>query len=328
MTVVAHVHGPARRFLVWKGYQRRAEVLAGRLGAAPVFLAHRFGPRALRPLDYAEKLARSLRELRAAAPELVVAQAPPAFAALPAALLGIPYVVDAHNALVQGGWSRIPGTRSLLEGAAAVVVHNDEVAALARARFPGLDPVVVADPVDPIPAPAGARRPGQVLVIASFAADEPVPLMLEVFRRLPGHTFVVTADPRRLRAGPRRELLSLPNVRLTGFLPVPEYHALLATSAVALVLTTRPATQPSGACEALASDTPLIVSRTSLTERLFGEWATLVHHDPGEIAAALRSLDGRAPDLSAYRRDWNARVEAQLGLLEERIARARERRAR
>ena len=320
--MAGHAAVAERRYLVWKGYQRRAEVLARRMGATPLFLEHRFRGRALRPLDYAEKLARSLRQIRRARPDVVIVQAPPAFTALPAALLGVPYVVDAHNGLVQGWWGGVPGTRRFLERAAAVVVHNDEVAGLARARFPGLDPVVVMDPVEAIPAAGEARTPGQVLVIASFGADEPVSLMIDVFRRLPAHTFVVTADPARLDGRIRNELLALGNVRLTGFLPVPAYHAVLTESAAALVLTTRPATQPSGACEALSSDSPLVVSRTSLTERLFGEWATLVRHDAGEIAAAIQGLDGRALNLAAYRERWNARVEEQIVALEDRIGRS------
>ena len=325
MTEVRHAAVADRRYLVWKGYQRRAEVLAPRLGATPIFLGHRFRRRALRPFDYAEKLAVSLGRLRRPLPACVFVQAPPAFTALPAALLGVPYIVDAHNALIQGWWNRVPGTRRFVEGAVAVVVHNDEVAGLARSRFPGVDPVVVMDPIEPIPG-AAERTPGQVLVIASFNADEPVPLMIDVFRQLPDHTFVVTAEPAKLDGRTRRDLLALGNVRLTGFLPSPEYHALLASSAAALVLTTRPATQPSGACEALSSDTPLIVSHTSLTERLFGEWATLVPHDAATIEAAIRALDGRARDLSAYRREWNARVESQIQALEERIGDAMRRR--
>ena len=40
------------------------------------------------------------------------------------------------------------------------------------------------------------------------------------------------------------KLQQLKNVRLTGFLPVKEYHDMLCSSLAALVLTTSEATQP------------------------------------------------------------------------------------
>ena len=84
------------------------------------------------------------------------------------------------------------------------------------------------------------------------------------------------------------------NVRLPGFLKESDYQALLCASKAAVVLTTSVAVQPSGACEALASDTPLIVTRTALTRSLFGAWALLVDNTVDSLVAAIRSVKGGA----------------------------------
>jgi glycosyltransferase involved in cell wall biosynthesis len=68
------------------------------------------------------------------------------------------------------------------------------------------------------------------------------------------------------------------------------------------------AVQPSGACEALASNTPLILTKSALTEVLFGGWAVLVENNVESLVKAIRSLKDDPLALDAYRRDWNEGV--------------------
>ena len=82
-----------------------------------------------------------------------------------------------------------------------------------------------------------------------------------------------------------------------------------------MVLTTSDATQPSGACEALSSNTQLIISRTSLTEKLFGEWAVLVENNSEAISQAIRSLSAQELDLAPYREKWNRSVKQEIARL-------------
>ncbi|MEL6912837.1 MAG: hypothetical protein AAFO85_22020 [Cyanobacteria bacterium J06598_4] len=103
----------------------------------------------------------------------------------------------------------------------------------------------------------------------------------------------------------------------------PDYHQVLCSSLCALVLTTSDATQPSGACEALSSDTQLIISRTSLTEKLFGEWAVLVENSATEIAQAVRSLSVQELDLAGYRQQWNRSLEQEISRLLQFVASSR-----
>jgi hypothetical protein len=138
--------------------------------------------------------------------------------------------------------------------------------------------------------------------------------------KLTEYNFVITADTKKLEPATAASLQQLPNVSLTGFLATEDYHQVLCSSLAALVLTTSDATQPSGACEALSSDTQLVISRTSLTEKLFGEWAVLVDNESASIAQAIRSLSVQELDLADYRQRWNMSVQQEITRLSEFIA--------
>ncbi len=299
-------------YFVWKEYQRRAEVLAPLFGANVVFIRHQFRRRALRPIDYVIKLWRTLITLIKFRNGLVITQSPPVFAALPARILGFRYIIDAHNATFQTFWGRFPTSQWLINDAAAVIVHNDEIAVLAKQLFPKARFYTIPDPIPSIECDCSERVPNQVLVIGSFGNDEPVDILLEVIAKSPDTSFVITANLTHLPQPQQNRLRTQPNVVLTGFLPVSDYHRLLCRSAAAIVLTTRQATQPSGACEALASNTPLILSRTSLTRELFGEWAVLVENSVESITSAIRSSNLTPRDLSNFRNHWNLNVESSV----------------
>jgi glycosyltransferase involved in cell wall biosynthesis len=302
-------------YLVWKNYQRRAEILGPRLDSHVLFLPHIFPSKVLRVVDYGLKFLSSVWHLLVQRPNYVIIQAPPLFAALPAYLLGIPYVIDAHNKLFQSYWGRLPFSKQLARRSMGIVVHNHEIERLARKMFSGVPVFVLRDPIEGISGAVENRNPNQFLFVCSFGSDEPVDLMLSIVAQLPEYTFVITADPRKLLQEQRERLLRFPNVKLTGFLAVADYHRALTTSAAAIVLTTREATQPSGACEALSSDTPLIISDTTLTRDLFGEWATFVNHDPASVCRAVTSAATVAIDLRCHRDTWNNAFAAELEAL-------------
>jgi glycosyltransferase involved in cell wall biosynthesis len=307
-------------YIVWKGYQRRAEVLASLLGAELKFFPHHFESKFLRMFDYFIKLVANIHYLSQNRVRLVIVQAPPLFAAIPALILGIPYVIDAHNPVFQGFWGKLPLTRYLIFKAQAVIVHNSEILQLAEKRYPSLSFLKVADPIEFIPPSKEGRREKQILIICSFDTwDEPIDLLIKCINKLPDYTFVITADVNKLSTKLGDKLKACTNIRLTGFLPTSDYHALLTSSLAALVLTTSEATQPSGACEALSSDTQLIVSETSLTRELFGEWAILIDNSVDSIVTAVNSLHVKSLDLTHYRNQWNLSVQEDMRILYEHI---------
>ena len=310
-------------FLVWKKYQRRPEVLAPLINCELKFIPHLFRSKYLRPLDYLIKLVVSIKDIIANKPNFVVAQCPPTFSALPAWLTKTPYVIDAHNPLFQVEmWQKLPLTPTLLQNAAGIIVHNSEMERLVSKLFPNLQLFTISDPIVPIaPTQPQERQPKQILVIASFDPwDEPVKLLIETMKELTEYQFVVTADVNKLDSQTAASLQALENVNLTGFLAIEEYHQMLCSSLAALVLTTSDATQPSGACEALSSNTQLVISKTSLTEKLFGDWAAVVDNSVESIATAIRGLSLQKLDLAEYRQSWNRSVQQEVDKMLDRVS--------
>lgn len=304
-------------FIVWKRYQRRAEVVAPRLQSEILFIPHIFRRKIFRPIDYLYKLLVSCRTALKQKPTFIVAQSPPLYSAVAAWLLRIPYVIDAHNPVFQnvGGkvsWGKLPLSDRLIRNAAAVIVHNHGILALAKQDYPDLTFFNIPDPLEPIESDQAKREARQIFVICSFDPDEPIEILLDSMAQLPNHTFILTADALKLTQPQQAKLQGLRNVRMTGFLPIQEYHALLCGSAAALVLTSQDLIQPSGACEALSSNTPLIVSKTPLIEQIFGEWAILVDNSVPSIVNAIEQLKPSDLDLSHHRIAWNKLVDQEI----------------
>ena len=302
-------------FTVWKKYQRRPEVLAPLLNSRILFMPHLFKSKFLRPLDYLIKLGVSIKNILYERPDFIITQCPPTYSVLPALIMGVPYIIDAHNPLFQVAmWQKLPLTKYLIENAGAIIVHNREIAEIARKLYPSARLFTIPDPIEFITTEHERKiKEKQILVIASFDPwDEPVELIIEVMKELVDYNFIVTADINKVSTEIKQELQQLKNVNLTGFLPVEDYHMALCSSLATLVLTTSDATQPSGACEALSSDTQLVVSKTSLISDLFGDWANLVDNSQESIVKVIRSLSVQKVDLSKYRKSWNNLVDQEI----------------
>ncbi|MEL6927082.1 MAG: glycosyltransferase [Cyanobacteria bacterium J06600_6] len=310
-------------FLVWKKYQRRPEVLAALTHCELKFIPHLFKSKYLRPLDYLFKLISSVKDILSKRPDFVIAQCPPTFSALPALITKTPYVIDGHNPLFQVKmWQTLPLAQTLIKNSAAIIVHNAEMFQMVHQGYPKAKLFTISDPIKAIVAPRPQQRISkQILVIASFDPwDEPVDLLIETMTKLAEYQFIITADVSKLDSETAANLQQLNNVILTGFLSTEKYHQTLCSSLAALVLTTSNATQPSGACEALSSNTQLVISKTSLTEKLFGQWAVLVDNSAPSIAQAIRSLSVKELDLEDYRHQWNAGVEQEIEQLTKYLA--------
>ena len=304
-------------FIVWKNYQRRAEVLASPMMSEVLFIPHIFRRKLFRPIDYLFKLLFSFYTSFQQKPSFIIAQSPPLYSAIPALFLRIPYVIDAHNPVFQnvGGkisWGKLPLSNFLIRNARAVIVHNRDILHVAKKAHPDVTFFTIPDPIAAIESSPGERSKNQILAICSFDADEPVKILLESITKLPDYTFIITADPLKLSQDLRTKLQNLSNVQLTGFLSIQEYHAFLCSSMAALVLTNQDSIQPSGACEALSSDTQLVVSNTALIKELFGEWAILAENTVPSIVSAIQALQPNQLDLSSYRNAWNVTVHQEI----------------
>jgi glycosyltransferase involved in cell wall biosynthesis len=218
----------------------------------------------------------------------------------------------------QGFWSRAPFWNSILHRAQAVIVHHRIIQDVARQRLPESRLVAISDPIEPISWPV-LREPRRVLFICSFDPNEPVEIIAEVIEAMPEYSFYITANVNKLAPAIRARLTSLPNLTLTGFLPTDQYQRLLCSSAVVVDLDESEYAQPSGACEALSSDTPLVVTSSALIRDRFGDWAYLVEHHTATIVAAIREAASQRLDLRGYRERWNREVDVSLAALRGRL---------
>jgi glycosyltransferase involved in cell wall biosynthesis len=285
---LAHLGGDAL-FVVWgpPSHGPRSRVFARELGIDVRFVASFQRRGALTaPIRYASQAIKTMGMLLRLRPRLVFVQSPPSFAVaavrLYAGLAGADYIVDAHSAAMQSPvWTRPRAlSRALARRAAATIVTNEHFAHTVRAW--GGRALVVRDipttfpEVEPVDLPDGFN----LMVVSTFAPDEPLGEVIAAARGLEGVRFHVTGDPRR--AGDRLRTRVPANVRYTGFLPDPAYYGLMSASHAVMCLTTRDDTMQRGACEALSMGKPIITSDRPLLRDYFHRGT--VHVDSSAVA--------------------------------------------
>jgi glycosyltransferase involved in cell wall biosynthesis len=323
-----HVHAkgaaePARRevqtlsdpeviALSWFGH-RRTESLCRRFGWTYWVIETR--SRGL--IRYLRLAPRTIVRLARKRPQILVVQNPSlvltALCLVLRPFLRYRLVVDAHNEAVQPYvFSSGPLfwiSRWCLRRANVTIVTNEALAQLVRAV--GGTPFVLPDPL-PAPPPAPAVTEShtgfRVVVISTFAADEPLAEILSAASRLEGVAeFSVTGNLRRLRQSLREQASS--NVTFTGFLPESEYWTLLRTCDVAIDLTLKPDCLVCGAYEAVAVRRPVVLTDSAASRTWFGDAAIYVHNDADSIESALREVRDRLE----Y---WTSRVAAAAPRIE------------
>ncbi|WP_299129929.1 glycosyltransferase [uncultured Amaricoccus sp.] len=326
-------------YIAWIGFQRRAESMRQFLGFELHHVPPPFGARALKPIGYLLQAIRTARILRAARPDTVWLQSPPA--ALPQLALALRYLgrrrfrilVDGHDAAFTPPWSRFPGTVAAMNRCDRVLAHNTEMRGVAEALGiaperlrvledppPRLD--LVARPPTPETAAETETAP-YVLVPCSFGADERalVPMVLAAAARLPELRFKITGRRSKAEALGFTNAASA-NVDFTDYLSLPDFEALLAGAAVVLGITTRQNSQLSVANEALGAHCALVLSDTPTLRAIFGAAALFARNDPesfaetlAEAVASRDALRARSEALKIRRRSsWLAEARAASGI--------------
>lgn len=259
---------------------------------------------------------RTLRLLARLRPRVVYVQNPSLILAL-LVLFARPFLgryrvlMDAHNEAVtpytHAYWPITSLTRLALRLADVTIVTN---AALAEeVRKLGGHPQVLPDRLPTPPTPAGdapaLEQALQVMVVATYAADEPITEIIEAARDV-GDQYQLSITGRETKL-PAEQRAALPaNVRQTGFLSEDDYWILMRDSHVILDLTLKPNCLVCGAYEALAARRPMILSGNPATVDLFEKVALFpATHDAAGIAASLRAARDQLSQL-------NARVDDEL----------------
>jgi hypothetical protein len=202
--------------------------------------------------------------------------------------------------------------RWALSSCAATVVTNENNARYAEGRL-GVIPYILSDPLPSVPLDATCPPAvsADVVVICSFAVDEPLSLIREVAQRLLAQrlSVAITGDAALLNETARRDLQKV--ARLTGFLPDVEYWRLLNESRCIVVLSTEPACLPCGAYEAIALGRRPVLARDEHAAHVFGNYAAYTGLDPDELEQTILATTALTPCAdsgiaSGYHTRWEA----------------------
>jgi glycosyltransferase involved in cell wall biosynthesis len=284
-------------FMVWgpPSHGPRSRVFAGALGVPIefVFSTMRRGL-LIAPWKYGRQALSSIALLIRRRPEVVFVQSPPSFAVLFAWLYGLfsgaRFVVDAHSgAMMSRYWTRPRWlNRFLARRALATIVTNERFAV--RIRSWGGRAIVLRD----IPTTFETDQPlprderFSVLVVSTFAPDEPLVAIIEAASRLPEAHFYVTGNLRR--ADPRLVASPPENLEFTGYVDDGAYYATMKDSDAVMCLTTRDDTMQRGACEALSLARPIITSDWQLLRDYFAKGTVHVAATADEIVRGVRAM--------------------------------------
>lgn len=287
---------PEGVFLTWERH-RRTRGLAARLGLS----LREIQVPGSRLRRYLPQIARTCSEIRRSDWSLVFVQNPSL--ALTILVLGWRsiarkkwvVVMDAHNEAVVPAIYAWRAVRLLARWAVRqadfTIVTNrflgERVLAL------GGRPLVLPDPlpeIAPAPAPTlGGDAPIRLLVIATYAPDEPIEAILESARRLVGHAeFEFTGNYRKLE--PSVIAAAPANVKFLGFLQDDDYWDRMGEAHAVVDLTLLDDCLVCGAYEAVALGRPLLLSDTRALRDYFRMGAVYCEAEPSAIVSAVRRL--------------------------------------
>jgi len=207
---------------------------------------------------------------------------------------GYKVIMDAHNEAVapftHAYWPVTSLSRYALRAADVTIVTNSALAD--QVRSIGGTPHVLPDrlPTPPIAptAPPKLDGPLRVMVVATYAADEPITEIIEAARLL-GDQYQLSITGRETKL-PAEQRARLPaNVKQTGFLSEEAYWELMRDSHITLDFTLKPNCLVCGAYESLAALRPMLLTGNPATVDLFGKVALFPNeHDAKSIADCLR----------------------------------------
>jgi glycosyltransferase involved in cell wall biosynthesis len=329
-----HLAGDAL-FLVWGplSYGPRSRAFARELGIDVrfVYSTRRRGLLAA-TYKYGHQAMKTLWLLSRRRPSVVFVQSPPSFAAmvvwLYCSLTSARFVVDAHSAAMQSPyWTRPRWLyRHLARRAVTTIVTNEYFARKLR-RWGG-HALVVRDIPTSFPTQATYPVEGtfNVLVVNTFAPDEPLREVMTAAKSLENVVLYVTGDTSRVGRRLRSDVPA--NIRVTGYLADDSYYALMAASHAVLCLTTRDHTMQRGACEALSMGKPIITSKWPLLEDYFSRGTVHVDNTAKGIRDGVREMVRHHSRYKAeieqlqieQRHEWESVVTALVSLLNRSLA--------
>lgn len=289
---------PERIFLTWLPFSSRSQTLAENFHAQAVYFSYLSDKHnALKAvIRYLMMTIHTCFLVFRRRPRLVFVMNQPVFLPLTLFLLSrflkVQYVIDSHSGLFnKARWKwALPIMKYAYRYSLFSIVTNEEHRRLVSswgAKAEVLGALTVGDePVEPF------ARPNQpcLVVIGTFAEDEPTAEILEAARQLPEIAFFVTGA---LKHAPAEIVESAPaNVTFTDFQPRPKYVGLVQAMDGALILVKKDQVMQRGAYEAMSWSVPIITSDWRILRENFYRGALFTNNSAASIVKCIRELFG------------------------------------
>jgi len=267
---------------------------------------------------YLQLVRDTFRILRKEKPRVLFVQNPSivltAFAVVLRPLLGYRLIVDAHNEAVQPYVHDSRAVRSasalLMRAADLTIVTNRSLAEVVHSN--GGDAFVLPDrlpEIDGFNPVELAPRSFNIVLIATYAADEPVMPVIEAAAMLRDRiTLYVTGNYAQLDESVRRRLP--PNIVFTGYLSNEDYWGYLKSADAVIDLTSMDNCLVCGAYEGVAAARPLVLSANEATIEYFSKGVVYTDNSAQDIHRAMLELVGRHVELSADIADLRSELPA------------------
>ncbi|RLD07625.1 MAG: hypothetical protein DRI32_00540 [Chloroflexi bacterium] len=314
-------------FIVWKEYQRRVDVIAPYLETEHFYFYYPWEMKSkiFKAISYIPKTISTLNCLFKNKPALVFVQFPPTPALYAVAfyswLTGVRYVSDCHIGVTNEMWMNWLFAKKIL-AKGEMIVHNAHLVQQVEESVK-IKPFVVRDGIakkeeveireSSLLDEIGLSPKKYVLFPSSFDKDEPLEEVFGAARLLPEIKFVMTWHVEKLSKEMKRSLP--PNIVLTGFLEIGDFNYLFANAGVALVLTKNEGVQLSGMQEAMAFESPAVVSDLKTTRFLYKEFPVYVKNEPKSIAQGISYAFENGAELGEGMREL--RVESEKEFYEQ-----------
>ena len=287
---------PSRIYLSWVPHSCQSQTIAENFEAEPIYFRYLAGkknvPKAI--LRYFLMTFHTIGLILRRKPKLVFAMNQPIF--LPLTLLplskltGVKYVIDSHSGLFnkpQWCWS-LPIMKYAYRHSLFSIVTNQYHRKLIESWGTRVEVIGAVSVGDEPAEPFNRRADPSLVVIGTFAKDEPTAEIIEACRHLPHVQFYITgplkyALPRLVKNAPN-------NVIFTDFLPRPKYVGLVQAMDGAIILVKNDHVMQMGAYEAMSWKVPIITSDWPVLRENFYRGAIFVDNSLENIIQAVHEL--------------------------------------
>lgn len=282
-------------YLSWAPFNRRAETFSANMHAENVYI-HFFGYRnkLLSPFKYPLMGIKTLWVLFRKKPDVVIGMSPPLFTItfidLYCRIAKKHFVIDAHTgSLISPPWTRFRKMhQALCQRALTTIVTNDYLKELVES-WKGHAMILIPPIRYPEIEVRNLMKAKNLLVVNSYAWDEPLGQTLEAARQFPDVGFYVTGAIHKQARGLIEKYKNV--ATFTDFISYKEYLSLLKNVNGVLCLTTRDHTLQSGGVEAVYMGKPFLTSDFDILKQLFPLGTVYVNpHRSESIAQGIREM--------------------------------------